>query len=129
MISVPEHFEFLFTTDCHYSRPKVDRQTIIICVRGLGLMKGHPLRTESSEGLVPVPRCHFVFEGVTSSTRRLTPYLDAKLGVFGESYLETDITSSGKPKGHEYVFEGRLDEPNAFVDWVIYASSFKLEIP
>jgi hypothetical protein len=93
-------------------------------------MKGHPLRPSSSEALVWVPSSHFVFEQVASSIRTVMPYIgDPRLGKFGEQYTETDGPFRNGIDGREYGFEGRLDDSNAFVDWVIRAASFTLEIP
>ena|SRR6266478_2587349 len=126
---IPEHFHLLFTTDCRYSRPKIVGDTLRICVKELGLMKGHPARTAPGENLIYLQRCHFVFEQVSSSLRRVTPYIgEPRFGKFGQPYEERDGPFSQKASVREYAFEGRLEEPLAFVDWVVRAGSFALEI-
>ena len=129
MKRVPGHFEFLFTTDCRYSRPKITGDVLRICVKELGLMKGHPARAAVGENLVYVPRCHFIFEQVALSSRRLTPYVgNPRLGKFGLPYEEHDGPFIQKPDARQYAFEGRLEDPLAWVDWVVRARSFSLEI-
>lgn len=92
-------------------------------------MKGHPARPATGENLVYVPRCHFIFERVASSLRRLTPYVgNPRLGKFGPAYEEQDGPFSQKPDVRDYAFEGRLEDPLAWVDWVIRAGSFALEV-
>jgi hypothetical protein len=126
---IQENFNLLFTSDCRYSRPKIAGDTLRICVKELGLMKGHPARTAPGANLVYIPRCHFVFDGVSSSVRTLSPYIgDPKLGKFGRQYDEHDGPFSQRPDAREYAFEGRLEDPYAQVDWVIKARSFTLEI-
>ena len=103
--------------------------TITICVRDLGLMEGHPLRPESSASLIKVPRCHFIFERVSGSCRTLTPYVgDPKQGKFGETVREIDGPFPHRAFAREYAFEGRFDQPLAWVDWVVKAEAFLLEV-
>ena len=127
---IPEHFHLLFTTDCRYSRPRITGNTVRICVKELGLMKGHPGRTAPGANLVYVPRCHFIFDQVSSSVRSLSPYIgDPKRGNFGPQYEEHDGPFNQTLDSREYAFEGRLEDPYAQVDWIIKAQSFTLEIP
>jgi hypothetical protein len=126
---ISEYFDLLFTTDCRYSRPKVAGDTLRICVKNLGLMKGHPARTDPGANLVYVPRCHFVFDQVSSSVRTLSPYIgNPKLGKFAERYAEQDGPFSQKNSAQEYAFEGVLEDPYAWIDWIVRAESFKLEL-
>ena len=107
----------LFTTDCRYSRPKISGDSLRICVKELGLMKGHPVRTDPAANLVYIPRCHFLFGQVSSSVRTLTPYIgDPMLGKFGQRYEEQDGPFSEKANAQEYAFEGRLEDPYAWTD-------------
>ena len=130
MILIREHFDLLFTTDCRYSRPIISGDSLRICVRDLGLMEGHPLRTTRGPNLVNLPNCHFVFEQVRSSVRNLTPYIGNPIsGKFGPSYTEADGPFSNNADSREYGFEGRLDDPPAFVDWTVNARCFMLEVP
>jgi hypothetical protein len=92
-------------------------------------MKGHPARTAPGENLVYVPRCHFVFDQVSSSVRTLSPYIgNPKLGKFAERYAEQDGPFSQKNNAQEYAFEGVLEDPYAWIDWIVRAGSFTLEI-
>jgi hypothetical protein len=126
---IRENFNFLFTTDGRYSRPKIIGDTVRICVKELGLMKGHPARTDPGRNLVYIPRCHFVFDQVSSSVRTLSPYIgNPKLGTFAKGYREQDGPFSQNNDAKEYAFEGVLEEPLAWIDWVVRAGSFALEI-
>jgi hypothetical protein len=126
---IRENFNFLFTTDSRYSRPNISGDSLRICVKELGLMKGHPARTDPGANLIYVPRCHFIFDQVSSSVRTLSPYVgDPMLGNFGQQYEERDGPFSQKVDAREYAFEGRLEVPYACVDWVVEAGSFTLEI-
>jgi len=124
-----ENFDLLFTTDCRYSRPKIAGDTLRICVKDLGLMDGHPARTAPAANLVYVPRCHFIFNRVSYSVRTLSPYIgDPKLGKFAQQYTEQDGPFSQKNNSQEYAFEGVLEDPAAWIDWIVRAGSFTLEI-
>lgn len=129
-MAIHEHFDQLFTTDCLYGRPQIDGNTIRIRVNDLGLMKGHPLRPIGAANLVYLSSCYFVFERVTSSQRKLTPYVgDPKAGRFGAEHVEHDGPFSPAEGGQEYAFEGRIEDPLAYVDWCVVAGSFCLETP
>lgn len=126
---IREHFNFLFTTDCRYSQPTIAGDTLRICVAELGLLKGHPLKPEASGTIAYIPRCNFVFDQVSASVRTLSPYIgDPKLGNFGRPYVEEDGPFSQRPGGREYAFEGVFEEPRAWIDWMVKAGSFALEI-
>lgn len=128
MRTVQEHFNLLFTTDCQYSQPVISGDSVRICVRELGLMEGHPLRSSQGRNLEYLRRCHFIFLGVVSSRRSVTPYIgDPKMGVFGTEHAEVDGPFSKKANTHEYSFEGRFQHPPAWVDWVVTAETFVLE--
>jgi hypothetical protein len=91
MREVHEKFDLLFTTDSLYRRPIIRDDMIRICVKNLALMNGHPLRTISGGDLEYLPNSHFIFKGVSSSKRKMTPYIgDPKLAVFGKEYKEVD---------------------------------------
>lgn len=128
MRTADEHFDLLFTTDCLYSRPIISNDSIRICVRELGLMEGHPLRASPGRNLEYLRRCHFIFRGVTSSKRSVTPYIgDPKIGVLGPEHREDDGPFEGRTNTREYAFEGRFQDPAAWVDWVVEAEAFMLE--
>jgi hypothetical protein len=46
--------------------------------------------------------------------------------------MEVGLSESGsfshRPDAREYAFEGRVEDPYAWVDWIIKARSFALEI-
>jgi hypothetical protein len=125
---VREHFNLLFTTECHLSRPTISGKTLTIIVDRLGLMEGHPLRPNDMESLFFLKSCRFVFKDVESSTRLLTPYVgDSRLGKFGPNVSEVDGPFGISATAHEYGFEGLYDNKSAWVDWTVRAGSFTLE--
>jgi hypothetical protein len=129
MQTIPEHFELLFTTDCRYSRPRIERDVLRICVKNLGLMQGHPARTSPGTKLVYVPSCHFTFVQVSSSVRTLWPYIgDPKLGNFGQRLVEHDGPFVQRPDAKEYGFEGVMEDPCGWMNWEVKAAGFTLEI-
>ena len=129
MVITLESFEYLFTTDCTYSRPTVRDNAIRVRVMNLGLMKGHPARRESGAAIIYIQSCAFVFNSVSSSVRKITPYIgDPKLGNFGPTYSGEDGPFVANSTAREYAFEGVLEEPPSHVDWVIRASTFSLQV-
>ena len=129
MQTISEHFELLFTTDCRYSRPSIAGDALQIYVKNLGLMKGHPARTSPGTELVYIPSCHFIFDQVSFSVRTLSPYIsDPKFGKFGPRHVERDGPFTQGVNAKEYAFEGVLEDPCAWMDWVIRAGGFTLEI-
>jgi hypothetical protein len=124
-----ENFEKLYFTECVLGKAVVSGETMRIQVRGLFVLRGHPLL---SVGYGPHSGW-FVFNGVTHSSRTVTEYIgDPKAPEgFKDPYSVEDevpsLASTAQPR--DYAFEGLQDEPCAWVDnWIVRAASFQLQI-
>jgi len=127
MRKIAGFFDNLHFTESSFGLPVVHGSTLRIPVRGLFVLRGHPL-LENGDG----PYTGWlVFENVRDSRRTVTEYTgESKLaGEFGKPYEVEDGPFPqvvGDP-GVTFEFEGLQLEPKAWVDnWIVRADSFEL---
>jgi hypothetical protein len=79
-----------------------------------------------------VGSCWFVFEGISSSIRKVTPSDDeaGKEAGGGDFVDALDFPRSTRPNTKKYLLEGVLDVPPGpgWMSWDIHAESFYIEI-
>jgi hypothetical protein len=125
------YFDKIFSEDCNLSNSKVEGCTIVICVRNIGVIFGHPFYEKVSSGAVKYfPSSHLIFEGVESSLREIFEYeISPKVNKFKPRRIIQDgpFPRVEGPK-ESFRFMGVLDSPRAWTDWTVVAVSFRLEI-
>jgi|GEM_PF-4013357 hypothetical protein len=129
---VPGFFDKLFTEDCELSNPKIIGDRLIICVRNIGVISGHPLHNkQKSRSIEYFKAGHFVFEGVEASVREVSEYeISPAVNKFKPKRLIHDGPFPAVAASKEvFRFMGVLDSPRAWTDWTVVAASFSLEIP
>ncbi|MBL4755244.1 MAG: hypothetical protein JKY52_16820 [Flavobacteriales bacterium] len=124
---VRNNFEFIYSTDCDLSPPKIDVNMITVEVGNLGVTSGHPL--SKGKELLMITKCTMRFKGVLLSERVVHEYKGEPSSDdgFKDSYLVSDIQET-EGEGHMYEFEGVIQNPLAWVDWKIKAKSFELAV-
>lgn len=129
MRKIAGFFDNLYFTESSFGQPVIHGATMRIPVRGLFVLRGHPL-LDRGDG----PYAGWlIFENVHESIRTITEYVgESKLEAeFGEPYEIKDgpffegvgnsVTTFG--------FEGLQLEPKAWIDnWIVRAGSFELII-
>lgn len=129
MRSFPGFFEQIFFTESTTGQPIICDGTMRVSVRGLFVLRGHPLL---QEGDGPY-QGWLVFDGVNSSKRTVTEY-DQENGTdsrprFKAMYEVVDGPFPTPTCGElqDFGFETMQEKPEAWVDdWVIQANSFTL---
>ena len=126
------HFDKIFSEDCFFSGPKINNGTLIICVRNIGVISGHPLFPASWQTAIRYFAAgHFIFDGVEASIREISEYeVSRHVNKFKPKRTIQDgpfIVTAGKKES--FRFMGVLDSPPAWTDWTVIADSFSLEIP
>lgn len=122
-------FDNLYFTESSFGLPVTHGANMRIPVRGLFVLRGHPL-LDSSDG----PYTGWlVFENVQDSRRIVTEYVgESKLSRdFREPYEIKDgpFPSNAGDAVTTFGFEGLQLEPKAWIDnWVVRAESFELII-
>lgn len=128
---VSGYFDKLFFSDCSVSDPKIAGGKMIVCVRNIGVIEGHPLFERTGSGHIRYFRSsHLVFDDVESSLRELTDFVgDPRDRKFSKPYHVNDGPFP-KPAGATRVFrfEGSPQPPHSWVDWTVTAASFTLEV-
>jgi hypothetical protein len=140
----PEKFDQLCFAQAHYGAPEVvaevkeryyEEKMLIITVRNLPLMKGHPLFKDNAmiddSELGKVVNGLLVFHGVLLSRRRIREYIGDPLKPdwIGEEYAIEDIRFDLSCEVmNVYTFEGKLDKPLSKVKWSVIARSFELQV-
>jgi len=131
LMIIKGYFDHIFTEDCDLSNPKIDASTLVICVRNIGVIVGHPLHDNGkSRGVQYFNSGHLIFEGVVASTREISEYeINPTVNKFKPKRLIQDgpfpaLTGSTEA----FRFMGILDSPRAWTDWSVVAISFSLEI-
>ena len=126
MITIHENFEKIHFTESLLGCPEIDGRTIKIRVKGLLMMRGHPLSTPEFRPIEGT----LVFREVASSVRSITEYLGDPKNPdgFKEEYSVQDFDPAPTDGCTSYSFEGVLEKPRAWVDWDIRAKSFDLII-
>ena len=128
---VSGYFENIFSSDCHLSDPKITDARLVVCVRDIGVIAGHPLYEKIGHSAIRFFRNgHLIFDGVEASLRELTEFIgNPKDRVFSEPRL---IKDGPFPKRSQptmvFRFEGAPNLPYSWVDWTVIAASFSLEI-
>jgi len=129
---IPGYFEKIFSEDCNLSNPKIEGSRIIICVRNIGVIRGHPLHQEGGPaGVKYFSSGHLIFEGVEASMRELSEYA-VKPNV--NQFKSKRVIQDGpfpRVEGNKETFRfmGVLDSPRAWTDWTVLAAKFSLEVP
>src|SRR5215831_2185766 len=130
-MTISGYFEKIFSSDCRLSDPKIIERRLVICIRGIGVIEGHPLFEKLGHGAIRYFRTgHFIFDDVQSSIRKLTDFIgDPADRKFSNPYILND---GPFPKSsmttQVFRFEGMPEPPHAWVDWTVIAASFTLEI-
>lgn len=128
MRRIEGHFGLLHTTESLLGRPQVHNDVLVVPFRQVYPMKGHPITDTTLE--------HFsgrmIFEGVSSSVRTVWDYIpnSPTPGAVRTPRQESDgpFPDSAACDVHEFAFEGILDSPEAWVDWIVRARRFVLEV-
>lgn len=118
------HFEELHFTESNLGAPALGAGTMRIPVSGLLPLKGHPL----DDGTFRPLAGDLVFVGVTKSARKLTEYIGNPKHPqgFKPERLVVDVDSpAAQADGAQFLFEGILQEPAAWVDWEVVAAEFE----
>ena len=125
--TVSENFDTLFFTESFFGQPIIEGTSISVPIRDVLPVPQHPL-AHNNRALAG----RFVFKGVRRSTRTIFEYIGAPPHPdgFREPYVVEDVDPPHTAMGtaREYGFEGRQESPKAFVDWVIWASSFEFVV-
>ena|SRR2546423_10324517 len=129
---VKGYFGKIFTEDCDLSNPKIDASKLVICVRNIGVISGHPLHDKrTSKAIKYFNSGHLIFEGVEASMREIAEYeISPKVNKFKpkRSIQDGPFPEVTGPT-EVFRFMGVLDSPRAWTDWTVVAISFSLEIP
>lgn len=126
MKEIPNFFENIFFSECFFGESVIEGGCLIIPVRGVFVMKGHPLLSDS-----PGPHNgRLIFCGVSESRRTVTEYIGSSREPEGfkppVDLIDVFESDSRCGQVREYAFEGSQDVPSAWVDnWVVRACSFK----
>jgi hypothetical protein len=129
---IPGYFGKVFSEDCDLSNPKIEGSTLVICVRNIGVISGHPLYEKSeSSGVKYFGNGHLIFEGVEASMREISEYeINSKVDKFKPKRIIQDGPFPKVEGAKEaFRFMGVLDIPRAWTDWTVIAVSFALDIP
>ena len=126
MVVAPENFGRLHFTEATFGAITLDGDVLRIEVRGLPLLGDHPLATED----LGVVAGDLVFKGVSRSRRTISEYIgDPKAPDGFKPRRElVDVDRARVSGQQEYVFEGVQTTPVAWVDWVIVANQFELQV-
>jgi len=127
MRRIEGYFHLLHTTESLLGAPEVHGDDLIVPVKQLYPLRGHPLTEVSSE--------HFcgrmIFRHVVSSSRTVRDLgPQSNLSSDRPPTCEADgpfLTEDG-PNISEFAFEGIREYPPAWVDWIVRAESFCLEV-
>jgi hypothetical protein len=123
-------FDTLFFTESIFGKARLDGSRLLIPVKGLFLLRGHPLE---ANGYGPYEG-EFIFDGVASSRRTITEYVgDARKPTgFKPPRDVVDEIPAGDTQTEalqEFGFEGRQESPYAWIDnWIVRAKSFVLRV-
>ncbi|MFM6399590.1 hypothetical protein [Planktothrix sp.] len=131
MTLIKNHFDLLYFTNCNFYIPLILDSKIVIPTRQLGLLPSHPLNPKNEINFLPAS--YLIFDGVKSSVRQLTGYVEETPGshhfkplqenpriVINDDFLDVSKTVS------LFGLEGAFDDPLEWVDWEIESASFYL---
>lgn len=128
---VSGYFEKLFSTDCQVSDPITGQSRLVVSVSGLGVIAGHPLYEKVGHGAIRYFRAaNLIFDGVEESTRELTDVSGTAPDVkFSKPYIVKDGPFARSLRAAcVFQFEGVHATSGAWVDWIVRANSFALEV-
>ncbi len=127
---ITNHFDLLYFTNCNLERPLIHDLKIVISASQIGLLSGHPLNPQNE--MIFLAKSYLIFEGVKSSVRQLTGYIEEPFGShcfkpLAEStrIVRDDFPDIGKTVSL-FSLEGSFDDPLEWVDWEIESESFYL---
>lgn len=125
MDQVPDHFDEIHFTESRIGTPVVGRDCLRIPVKGLFLMRGHPLLSHTPG---PIDGT-MIFEGVARSVRTVVEYLGDPRhpSEFKEPRQEQDgpFSSETADGCQDFEFEGLWESPPAWIDkWTVRARRF-----
>lgn len=130
-MTVSGFFDKIFSTDCRVSDPKIADARLIVCVRNIGVIAGHPLYEQIGHSHVRYfRRGHLIFDGVEASLRELTEFVgDPRNRKFSKPHVVKDGPFPRPTEPTQvFRFEGAPELPYSWVDWTVIAASFTLEI-
>lgn len=165
MKKIEDYFDYLHFTECHilgfkWEQKKEPRfnshavsyhevSNLLIRVRNLGILQGHPLNPPSQESSIIFwpKRCTCIFKQVKMSILQMNRYYEYPPGskqfvpdpyqakiedVFSVdepiSEWVTQESCSVNESISEFFMEGMYQDPMAWIDWEIRSRSFALKI-
>lgn len=131
MTVISNHFDLLYFTNCNLDRPLIRDSKIVIPTRQLGLLPNHPLNPQNE--ITFLPKSYLIFEGVKTSVRQLTGYVEEPPGSHdfkplektSRTVIDDDFPNVGKTVSL-FGLEGIFENPLEWVDWEIESASFYL---
>ena len=131
MTIISNHFDLLYFTNCNLERPLIHDSKIVIPTRHLGLLPGYPLNPQNE--IIFLSKSYLIFEGVKTSVRQLTGYVEEPPGSNHFKPLEENsrtVIDDDFPEVAKTVnlfgLEGAFEDPLEWVDWEIESASFYL---
>jgi hypothetical protein len=119
------YFDKLHFTECRLGVPQRISKKLIIPVRNLLPLKGHPL----SDGNIKMISGKLIFIDASKSVRRIIEYIgdpQSPDGFKDEYSIEDLYEIRAAGQGALYLIEGISDQPLAWTDWEIVAKGFEL---
>lgn len=106
---------------------------IVIVTRQIGILPGHPLN--KTDDVIFLPQCNLIFNGVKSSVRHVTRYVEELPGANKfkpeeaqkETVTDVIFLTFDRPVTL-FEIEGIFKNPLRWVDWEIESISFGLEV-
>lgn len=131
MTIISNHFNLIYFTNCNLEKPLISESKIVIPVRELGLLPGHPLNSKGD--MIFLEKSYLIFDEVKKSIRELTGYVEYPLGSHHFKPVEStpkiiiddNFIVVNKP-GNIFGLEGVLEDTLEWVDWEIESASFYL---
>lgn len=131
MTVISNHFDLLYFTNCNFERPLIRDSKIVIPTRQLGLLPNHPLNSQNE--ITFLPKSYLIFDGVKTSVRQLTGYVETPSGSNhfktieenARTVIDDDFPDVGKTVSL-FGLEGVFEDPLEWVDWEIESISFYL---
>lgn len=128
MSTFDNDFELIYFTDSFLGEPTIFGDTLEVFVRNIGLLPNHTMNQENQ--MFFVEQAKLKFNGVRYSQRTIHRYAgNPKTDGFLPSYIVTDVER--KEVNYEikvFELEGVLEQPQAWVDWLIEANSVTLQL-
>jgi hypothetical protein len=113
--------------DCYLGEPSRTGDVVLVPVRHILLLPGHPLNQANSA--MTIEKCALHFSGVRGWERRLRLYLgDPRDGRFGDERIEREGPLPTDHDVRSFYFEGMSESPPAFVSWHVEAGDCAIEV-